>query len=107
MNDAQIHGIVSAAMTAPSGDNCQPWTFHWDGQSLTIRHQNDRARHVLNRHNHASLLSLGCVLELIRIAASHEKMEADVALGSLDAAQNASWAVLRFRESAIMPDPLR
>ena len=106
MEHEQIHRIVAAATTAPSGDNCQPWTFIWNKGALEMWHENARARHSINRENHASLLSLGCALELIRIAASHERREALVELGSFDVAGASPWAVVRFRGSAVAPDPL-
>lgn len=106
MTKAQIQRIVASALTAPSGDNCQPWTFLWNQSELAIGHQGDRARHMLNRKNHASLLSLGCVLELIRIAASHEKAGAVVDLGDFDDSHGYPWATVRFRESARAPDAL-
>ncbi len=66
--------IVQAASKAPSGDNCQPWFFEWDGgEKLYVTHRNDRGEHSLNRANHASYLSLGAVIESVRIASSSEK----------------------------------
>ena len=73
-----IERIVQAAAQAPSGDNCQPWRFVWDGKTLTIGHDEERARHGFNRVNHASCLSLGCVLESIHIAASGEKLRVHI-----------------------------
>jgi sulfur-carrier protein adenylyltransferase/sulfurtransferase len=65
----QIKNIVKAALMSPSGDNSQPWQYFWDGKELRIEMDQERARHALNRANHASLLSLGCVMESIAIAA--------------------------------------
>ena len=72
ISESQIRAIVKAASLAPSGDNCQPWCFHWDGRELVVTHDEERDRHALNRAHHGSLVSLGCVLESIRIAALHE-----------------------------------
>jgi nitroreductase len=68
----KIERIVRAAALAPSGDNCQPWQFVWNGRELTILHQDARGRHTLNYLNHSSLIALGSVLESIQIAAAHE-----------------------------------
>jgi hypothetical protein len=65
-----IREIVAACQQAPSGDNCQPWRFTWDGATLAIHHDDDRAAHPLNRGHLGSLLTLGCVIESAVIAAS-------------------------------------
>ena len=68
---ATLLQILTDAMRAPSGDNCQPWRFRWDGMQLDIFHERARGLHSLNRKNHASLLTLGCLLEGLEIAAQH------------------------------------
>lgn len=62
--------LVEMANTAPSGDNCQPWDYIWDGEVLFIRHLENRGRHAFNADHSASLIALGCVLESLDIAAS-------------------------------------
>lgn len=102
--ESPIQRIVEAALTAPSGDNCQPWRFHWDGTELKITLDEIRAKHDLNRANHASLLSLGCVLESISIAASHEKWHAAFRLNE-DLIKNPGASV-SFNPAEIAPDDL-
>ena len=90
-----IYRIVEAAMQAPSGDNCQPWRFEWNGHELCVSHNEEKARHAFNRANHASYISLGCVLESISIAASHENLKAVYAL-SHEALKESISAVITF-----------
>lgn len=65
-------------MTAPSGDNCQPWEFHWDGQILRIKHLEELGRHGLNMNHNASHIAFGCLAEIVKIAASHEGLQTKI-----------------------------
>ena len=71
---AWLPRVVDAAMTAPSGDNCQPFRYRWDRSTevLSVVHDADRARHRMNVGGHASLLTLGCLIEAIDLACSAE-----------------------------------
>ncbi|HTD53152.1 MAG TPA: ThiF family adenylyltransferase, partial [Thermoanaerobaculia bacterium] len=71
-SQAQIRRIVEAASRAPSGENCQPWKFHWDGEILSVLHDFSRSIHNLDCRYHASYLALGCLLESISLASSAE-----------------------------------
>lgn len=64
------NSLISMAQAAPSGDNCQPWVFFADGCVLSIFIDKEIEEHFLNRNSHASLISLGCVLEILRIGAA-------------------------------------
>ena len=102
---AQVERIVAGAATAPSADNCQPWRFRWDGAELTIRLDPERARHVVDHRHHASLFTLGGVLEALSIAASDERLEARPRL-SLDRPAGAPWATIRFTAGPDAPHEL-
>jgi hypothetical protein len=80
----QIRRIVALAARAPSAENCQPLRFRWDGSCLEISHDQDRARHPLNLEGRTSLLTVGCYLESIVIAAASEGLEARIELGKAD-----------------------
>lgn len=110
----QVRRIVAAAGRSPSGENCQPWTFRWNGKTLSVLHNPVRAAHSLDRANNSSYLTLGCLLESIRIAASTEGLETLERL-SLPAAGAASpdpsgepsvWAEATFAKNRAGPDPL-
>lgn len=107
MNPLDILSIIECARTAPSGDNCQPWRFKWDGHRLGIFHETARARHAFNEDLAASKVSFGMVLELIEIAASQQGFFTTLEI--LGEVLNPAWpwARVRFSPSAsVMPDPL-
>jgi hypothetical protein len=56
----------------PSGENCQPWAFRWDGNKLSVIHLPDRAQNQINYKGFVSLFSLGFLFETLRVAASAE-----------------------------------
>jgi hypothetical protein len=94
--------LVDAALSAPTGENCQPFTFRREGDALLVCHDGDRARHRLNPREHASLISLGCLLEAVELRAGRlglgmELDELDVGSGEpRDGGAGAPWARLRF-----------
>ncbi|MEO7327095.1 MAG: hypothetical protein ABI193_00860 [Minicystis sp.] len=94
---------MAAARWAPTVDNCQPWSFHWDGAALHIDHDTDRAAGVLNREGRLSCLSLGCVLEAVALAAGTEGLAAE-ARTSLD--EPSTWATVRFAPTSVPADDL-
>jgi len=88
-----VEDIVRAAITTPSGDNCQPWEFHWDGSFLDVYHSDTRAAHAINLANMASRLAFGCVLEAIEIAAHHHGYLSSVTLN----VGGSHWGKISFR----------
>ncbi len=106
--DSLIAPLVKAAQTAPSGDNCQPFTFEWDGRTLAVKHHEDRGRAFLNPHNAASLLTLGMTLELLSIKASEFGLRAQTRLTpDLGSDLRPAWAEVRFEpDAAITKDHL-
>ena len=115
LTEEQIRRIVAAAGQSPSGENCQPWTFRWDGRTLCVLHDPVRAAHSLDCANNSSFLTLGCLLESIRVAASVEGL-ATVGHLSLPVPAGAAspdpsgvptvWAEVTFAENRAGPDPL-
>ncbi len=93
---AVLARVVRAASRAPSAENCQPWTFRWDGRRLQILHDAQRARKGQDRAFHDSLLSLGCLLVAFEVAAAAEGLALVVDL-QLDEPDHVCWAELRFR----------
>lgn len=61
--------IVEAGTWAPSGDNCQPWRFTWDGQKLLLLNVPERDTSLYNSRQRASFIAHGAVLENMDIAA--------------------------------------
>jgi len=56
-----LRAIVTAGTRAPSGDNCQPWRFRWDGDCLRIAFVASRAASLYDVADRASFVSLGAV----------------------------------------------
>ena len=66
-----IEQILDLARWAPSGDNTQPWRFEVAGPDHVVVHAFDTRRHcVYDVEGQASQLSVGALLETMRIAAS-------------------------------------
>lgn len=73
MDTELFRRLVSAGIRAPSGDNCQPWSFSRVGDSaLQIDVLPDRAKSFFDVNLNATYLSAGAVFENIRIQALAE-----------------------------------
>lgn len=72
--------VVLAVRMTPTGDNSQPFTIDWNTDHAIIHHNDELARHRLNVNNIASMISLGCLLENVRVAALSEGMGIDYTL---------------------------
>lgn len=76
-----VRFVTTCAARAPSGANCQPWRFRWDGDALELHHDRVRSRNHLDRTAHASWLAFGAALENAAIAATHRGRTSRVTLG--------------------------
>ena len=66
-----VERILDVARWAPSGDNSQPWRFEVTSPSHVVIHAFDTRHHcVYDLEGEASQLSVGALLETMRIAAS-------------------------------------
>lgn len=104
----KIEKIVAAAVTAPSGDNCQPFEFFLKEESiLEIHHIENRGRHELNCANHSSLITVGCILELIQIQAEALGLATETQLADgIGSSQKSLWASVVFTESCVKESAL-
>lgn len=103
MNAEQITEIL-ALSRAPSGDNCQPWKFEWDGIRLNIYHDQVRAAHPLDPEGIASQITLGCLIRAIEIAASYYNYGVTTSLGKLEIGMSEPWAKLQFGAAEVDQD---
>ncbi|HWP60806.1 MAG TPA: hypothetical protein VNL14_23125 [Candidatus Acidoferrales bacterium] len=102
----QILGaILRAGAQAPSGDNMQPWKFHWNGDGLDVLLDPKRDQSLYNARQLASYIALGAVVENLFLAASVHKLRAEV---NYFPAGSSSEVVarLRFLEGGGKADPL-
>lgn len=70
--------LAAAAVRAPSADNSQPWVLQWNGSvlDLTFR-QRGIKQSVFAAGSHATLLSVGAVMEHLRVALVANGMQPD------------------------------
>jgi hypothetical protein len=67
----QITAMVESARWAPSGDNIQPFSFEWNGNTLLVHEDARRSQAFMNVGNIASDMALGMCLANIEITAEH------------------------------------
>ena len=92
-------------MLAPSGDNCQPWRFRWDGEALRVVFLPERAESLYDVRFAASWISLGAVLTNMAVASRQLGLELEVELfPSGEAARVVTRS--RFRPGPAAGDPL-
>jgi molybdopterin/thiamine biosynthesis adenylyltransferase len=68
--DAQIKYLIAHAIAAPSGGNCQPWRFSWDGRKLVCRLDETRSRSFVNYDHLASYVAIGAAVHNIALASA-------------------------------------
>lgn len=80
---AAVERVLDLARWAPSGDNSQPWRFEIKGDDHVVVHGYDTRGHcVYDLEGRASQVSVGAMLETMRIAASAEGLRMHTALRS-------------------------
>jgi hypothetical protein len=104
--EEMIHAMITEAIRAPTGDNCQPWKFHWNGKRLWILHSETIAAHRLNRKNHASMMALGALIEAFRLSATRYGFETKTELLFEENQSLSVWAEIRFVDLQLQMDPL-
>lgn len=106
MNRQNQQRILELAMTAPNVDNAQPFYFRWDRERLLVFRDEERDRKRGNAGNYISMVGLGCLVECIAIAASGERLSADVDFRYERQHLSAAWLAITFRPDAAVPDEL-
>lgn len=74
----QIKAILELAIRSPSGDNCQPWRISVAKNSLEIGIDHALAQHTFNNRHHASLISIGMLVESIALVSPELGLYAQV-----------------------------
>ncbi len=97
--------LVRAARQAPSGDNCQPFRFRWDGTTLSVVHEPQRAHHVLDAGHHGSVLTLGMIAESVALQAQAQGLRASLT-PTLSGRAGGVWLEVTFAPSPPWRDPL-
>jgi molybdopterin/thiamine biosynthesis adenylyltransferase len=69
--ESEMHDILDLARWAPSGDNTQPWRFEIRADDEVLIHlTDDRDHDVYDYAGRGTLLSVGTLLECLRLSAS-------------------------------------
>jgi sulfur-carrier protein adenylyltransferase/sulfurtransferase len=101
-NLARVRGItdfqtrlLTTAIRAPSGDNCQPWRFHFESERLVrVSADFNRAKSFFDFEHRATALSIGAAIENMRVQAASEGFATELAYAAEGA--GADYATLTF-----------
>jgi hypothetical protein len=93
--------ILAAAIRAPSGDNCQPWRFHFKAERVvSVSADFNRAKSFFDFEHRATALSIGASIENMRVQAASEGFATELAYETEDYGQN--YATLTFLRNEAM-----
>jgi hypothetical protein len=107
MNKVIQQRILELAMTAPSVDNAQPFYFQWNKDQLLICRDQVRDRKRGNAGDYISMVGLGCLAECTAIAASGERILADIDFRyESQHTDDSPWLIVSFRSDLGKPDEL-
>lgn len=96
-----IERILEAATLAPSSHNTQPWKFVVDDNEIHIFPDFKRSLRVADPLYRELIISLGCALENLVVAARHEGFAAETEIFP----QNVDGIVVRLKPMLFPPDP--
>ncbi len=103
--DELIRFLVSMGTWATSADNCQPWKFTWDGETLSLLKDPDRSGFFYDVNHESTFITFGAVIENIRVAATHYGFEASINM--FPSKDNPDvMAEMRFQKTDVGEDPL-
>lgn len=98
--------LVTAAIRAPSGDNCQPWQFRTnDSGAILVDILPERAKSFFDFQHRATFLSVGAVLENMRIQAGYQGYELNFDYPSGEQPGKAAAIVAGANKSAAQVGP--
>jgi nitroreductase len=100
-----ISAVVEAAIQAPSGDNCQPWRFRWDGTHLRVSFLADRAESVYDIRSLSSWIALGAVITNMALTATQHGFQTAVELFPAGESPGVV-AQVRLANATVPSDPL-
>jgi nitroreductase len=106
MKEVHLKQIMEKVLRSPSGDNCQPWTFKWNGSALQVFHDAQRAMHPLNPKGITSMIALGCLLESFELAAADFGYEVRWNFFPFKDAGTQLWTEVQFTPKNVPQNPL-
>jgi hypothetical protein len=103
----RLRAILELARWAPSGDNSQPWRFEVRSSRHVVVHAIAPRLGVYDLDGRASLVSVGAMLETLRIAASADGFVARTSRQG-ESSDDLARIDVRLEEApGLAPDPLR
>ena len=100
-----IRYLVTMGTWAPSPDNCQRWSFTWDGETLSLLKDPDRTGFFYDINHESTFITFGAVIENIRIAATHYGLETSIKMFPPEENRDVV-AEMKFRQADVDKDPL-
>lgn len=97
--------IITESVSAPSGENCQPWSFRISETALQVHNLPDVDQSLYNFQQKGSLVAHGALLENICICARAKGLVPEV-WAFPDPTDKNYVAEIRFTPGAVMADPL-
>jgi sulfur-carrier protein adenylyltransferase/sulfurtransferase len=102
-----IEQILELARWAPSGDNTQPWRFELTGEHTLVVHGFDTREHcVYDFEGHPSQISIGAMLETLRIAATGHRMQVKITRRAAAPDDKPAFDVRLVPDDRVEPSPL-
>lgn len=78
--ETNITTIIFESVNAPSGDNCQPWSFKIEGDSVSIYKKDQGNNNYLDFKSRGTLIAHGALIENIVIVANRYKYNTSISL---------------------------
>lgn len=75
-----VQYLVTIGTWAPSADNCQPWQFKWDGNTLSLMKDPDKCGFFYDVNQESTFLTFGALIENIKIGATYFGLKANINL---------------------------
>lgn len=76
--DQRMAQWLELGLSAPSGDNCQPWRFQVQGEKIRLFNRPDKDTSLYNHGQRASLVAHGALLETLELAAPSFGLKVEV-----------------------------
>lgn len=100
-----IQYIVDVGTWAPSADNCQPWKFAWDGETLSLMKDPEKSGFFYDVNQESTFITFGALIENIAIAASRFGLSVNEQLFP-EGVDSDIIARVQFQDDKIQEDPL-
>lgn len=99
-----ISRLAAVGALAPSADNTQAWKMDWNGDELSVSYADRKLPYnVFTAGSHATLMSVGTVIENLQLALDHNGVAATWRWGTADGQPYAAVKPEKFPEEFTVP----